>query len=115
MDRKIFIQTPISIESISHAEILFVSFKAGVTLIKLLSNRVVVAKRSVKQIEKTIDSKYFYRCHAKYLINLACMARYVPKHSLVVMADGTEIRVAKERKSKFKKYLIDINLAGFEE
>lgn len=57
--------------------------------------------QKMREYEKKLNDKRFYRCHAAYIVNM----QYIRKidDSTVVLKDGSEISISKNRKKDFMK------------
>jgi two-component system, LytTR family, response regulator len=62
---------------------------------------------SLLHYETTLESKGFFRIFKSYLINLAYVARYSNNDGgLVIMSDGTQLRISSSKKEEFKALFI---------
>ena len=72
------------------------------TYFYLLGGEKLVASRPLNNYEKILDDLPFSRIHAKHLINLIYINRYVKgKGGSVIMEDGSEVEVSVRKKAAF--------------
>ena len=64
-------------------------------------NKILVSK-TLKEIENNLINQNFFRIHHSYLINLNFLEKYYRgKSAYVIMEDGEQIPVSRNRKSDF--------------
>ena len=84
-------------------EIVYCKIENESVSIKLLSDEKIITYNSLKELELKLINHSFYRCHAKYLINLHLIKQYIHKTGELLMFDNNFLTVAKDRKSLFYK------------
>lgn len=103
-----------SVELVAPDEIIL-CFSGGQNsvLVKLSSGReLLLPKNSLKHLQELLTGDEFYRCHAKYLINLNCVRRYIPKSGELELNNGSIVFVAKSRRAEFRKRVPQLFLGG---
>jgi two-component system LytT family response regulator len=72
------------------------------TIFYLTNKRTLVASKPLNSFEKILADKSFSRIHAKHLVNLNFIQRYVKgKGGSIVLEDGEEIDVSVRKKNDF--------------
>lgn len=85
----------------SMSDIIRCESDSNYTTIILKNERILVSK-TLKEVEKVLDPRLFFRVHLSHLINLAHVTAYHRgEGGDVVMSDGTVIAVARNRKQDF--------------
>jgi len=108
---RITIQTGDEYEVIDLNEIIYIWTDEGVTLVKRNDGRQLVASQSLSHFEGLLSDQFFFRCHAKYLVNLKKVTKYssLGRSGTAKMIDGTRLQVASRRKSDFGKKMKEIS------
>ncbi len=101
----ISIKTTKGIEFIHHAEILYFGIENRDVKIFHLDGNTGISLHSLQELEKLLELYHFYRCHAKHLINLAHVKRYTHKTALIELSNSYHLKVAFDRKIKFKQLI----------
>ena len=77
------------------------------TLLKLKGGKKILATRSLKDIEESLEQHSFIRVHRSYLVNLNEIEKYIKgEGGYLVMSDGTTIDVARNKKEVLLKKLL---------
>ena len=62
----------------------------------------ILVSKTLKDIEALLPSEIFKRIHKSHLINFNCIERYLKSDGgLIVMEDGSEVPISRNRKSDF--------------
>ncbi len=65
-----------------------------------------VSKKLLKEIELELPKPDFYRCHKSSLINLKYFFKFNVNKNMIILEDGTEIKISREKKAESKERLI---------
>jgi two-component system LytT family response regulator len=77
------------------------------TILFLKNNKKIIASRTLKDIEELLEEHSFARVHRCYLANLNEVEKYVKgEGGYLVMSDGTNIDVARNKKEVLMKKLL---------
>ena len=61
-----------------------------------------VVSRHMKEFERLLPDKQFFRCHKSHIINLDCVKKFVRNDGfLVELSDGTTVEISRRRKDEF--------------
>ncbi len=82
-------------------EILYVETRRNHRIAAHLADRQIEAYGTMAQMETLFADASFFKCHASYLVNLACVASFAP--DALVMDDGASIPVSKHRRRALKE------------
>jgi two-component system LytT family response regulator len=96
--KSIFIKTRQNIQLINPDEIVYCISKGRKVDIILISNEIIIATHSLKEIAEKLKSYRFLRCHAKCLVNLDFRLIYDSKNREIELINKQLITVAKDRK-----------------
>lgn len=88
------------LEFIDMDEIMKLNASEGYTIIYLKSGTKIVSSKPLTYYTNLLDPSCFFQVHRAYVINLGCIKKY-HKVGFVQLADGSEIPVAKTKKSEF--------------
>lgn len=92
-DGLVFVQT---------SEILYCKAESNYTQVVLENGKKILVARTLKDLDETLSGKDFFRVHASYLVNVNRITRFVRSDGgYVVMPDGTEIGIARNRRDEF--------------
>ncbi len=87
------------IEFVDVEDILHCVADRNYTIIHTKHGEKFIFSKTLKEIEKLLPSKYFFRTHQSHLVNLQHIKKYVRgSGGELVLSDGTHIRVAKAKK-----------------
>jgi hypothetical protein len=92
-------------EFINPAEILYFSIENNEVKLFLMDGNTSITLHTLKELEVILEPFHFYRCHARYLINLAHIKRYMHKTHIVELSNSHQVKVAFDRKTKFKQLI----------
>ncbi len=97
---KLAIPSMEGIEFVDVVEIIRCEASKNYTLIFTTDGNKYVFSKTLKDIESLISSNFFFRIHQSHLINLNLVKKYIRGiGGYIIMADGSEIPVAKSKKS----------------
>lgn len=65
-------------------------------------------KMPIKEIEKILDSKIFYRCHRSFLINLRKVEELSEEHNLLRLENDINIPISRNKIKEFKTRILEI-------
>ena len=101
---KIAISTMEGILFIPVKEIIRVESLNNYSKLYLLSGKNIVASKTLKLIEEILIPYRFFRPHKSHLINLEYITKYLRgEGGMIIMADGSEVEVSRQRKQDFLK------------
>lgn len=108
---KITIQMGDDYEVMDLSDIIYIWTDEGVTIVKRVDGRQSVVSQSLSHFEGLLTEQFFFRCHAKYLVNLKKVSRYTSlgRSGTAKLIDGTKLQVAARRKAEFGKRMKDIS------
>jgi DNA-binding LytR/AlgR family response regulator len=92
-------------ELINPAEILYFSIENNEVKLFLMDGNTSITLHTLKELEVMLEPFHFYRCHARYLINLAHVKRYTHKNRIIELSNSQQVKVAFDRKTKFKQLI----------
>ena len=99
------LKTTKGIEIINPADVLYFSIENQEAILYLLDGGTRITQHTLKELEILLEPFHFYRCHAKFLINLKHVKRYMHKTCTVELSNGQQLKVAFDRKIKFKQLI----------
>lgn len=106
LNKKMAIHQQTGIKFIALADISFLKAWNTYTAIHQLSGEVTMASKPISKFEKSLDSKWFFRVHKSYIVNLKGCAEFNSAKGLaLLMKDGTQIPVSRYRLKEFIKIL----------
>ncbi len=101
---KIAIATLEGILFIPVKEIIRVESLNNYSKLYLISGKNIVASKTLKLVEEMLAPYRFFRPHKSHLINLEYITKYIRgEGGVIVMADGSEVDVSRQRKQDFMK------------
>ena len=92
-------------ELINPTRILYFSIENHEVKLFLMDGNTGITLHTLKELEVMLEPFHFYRCHARYLINLAHVKRYTHKTCVVELSNSQQVKVAFDRKTKFKQQI----------
>ena len=106
---KIAIATLEGILFIPVKEIIRVESLNNYSKLYLITGKNIVASKTLKLIEEMLTPYRFFRPHKSHLINLDYITKYVRgEGGMIIMADGSEVDVSRQRKQDFMKVFENI-------
>jgi two-component system, LytTR family, response regulator len=99
---KIALHTSDGLQFVKPEQIIRCESLSNYTKVHLNNNQKITLSKTLKEVEETLESYPFYRVHHSHLINLEHIEKYVKADGgYVVMSDGEQITVARNRKEGF--------------
>lgn len=90
-------------------EIVYCKAESNYTTIILENGKKILVAKTLKEIDETLAGKDFFRVHKSFLVNVQHITRFVRgEGGYIVMPDGTQITVARERKDDFMQLFTKI-------
>lgn len=99
------LKTTKGIEFINPAEILYFGIENRDVKIFLKDGNNGIILHSLKELEILLEHAHFYRCHARFLINLTHVKRYTHKTGEIELRNSKTVKVAFDRKINFKQLI----------
>ena len=101
-DQSSIIAIPIEsgLEFIHTEDILKLSTSEGYTIIYLKDSTKIVSSKPLSYYWNILDSHHFFQVHRAFVVNLNCIKKY-HKVGFIQLADGSEIPLAKTKKTDF--------------
>ena len=99
------LKTTKGIEIINPADVLYFSIENQEAILYLLDGSTRITQHTLKELEALLEPFRFFRCHARYLINMAHVKRYTHKTCTVELSNRQQLKVAFDRKTKFKQLI----------
>ena len=99
------LKTTKGIEIINPADVLYFSIENHEVNMYLAIGDASVILHPLKELEALFAPYNFYRCHARFLINLAHIKRYTHKTGEIELQHSKIVKVAFDRKTKFKQMI----------
>ena len=94
---------------VKKSDILYCLAENAYTTIYLLGGKKITISKNLKKVEQALQHDTFFRIHDSHLINLQHLVRYVNEHhSCVLMSNGEELVVSRNRKKEFMQQFIKI-------
>lgn len=99
------LRTAKGLEFINPAGILYFSIEKHEVILYLLDGDTRITLHTLKELEALFELYNFYCCHARYLINMVHVKRYTHKTCTVELSNSQQLKVAFDRKTKFKQQI----------
>lgn len=104
--KKIGLATQEGISFVQLSEILWYKAESNYSLFHLINKEKIIISSPLKKYAELLEQHGFFRVHQSYLINLHHVSKYLKVDGgIVLMADGTEIPIARRRKDLFMEML----------
>lgn len=88
---------------IERENIIMFSVKEKITKCYLINrDEPYTCLKSLSNIEKILNNRYFFRIHRNYLINIKQIKSYEKKENLIVMNNGQTANIALDKKKEFE-------------
>lgn len=98
---KIALPTLQGLEILEEAEILYLIAEGNYVHVHRKNAKPLMLSKTIKFVEERLHTKYFFRIHNSYLVNTREISRYIKGDGgSVVMTDGKELSVSKNRKAE---------------
>jgi two-component system LytT family response regulator len=99
------LKTTSGIAMIIPADVLYFSIENHEVKLYSTNGDASIILHSMKELEAIFEPYNFYRCHARFLINLAHVKRYTHKTGEIELLHSKTVKVAFDRKIKFKQLI----------
>ena len=99
------LKTTKGIEIINPADVLYFSIESHDVKLHSTNEDTGIILHTLKELEDLFTPYNFYRCHARFLINLAHIKRYTHKTGEIELQHSKTVKVAFDRKTKFKQLI----------
>lgn len=107
--RRISIFTLDGIEFIDEDDIVFAAAKSNYTEFKLRSGRNIIASKTLKEVEKTLEFPTFCRIHHSYIVSVNCVKKYHRgRGGFVTMVDNTDLPVSVAKRDDFLRLIMPL-------
>lgn len=91
------------VEFVKVGEILRIEASGAYSMIILSNGESHTVSKVIKEYQELLSDHNFFRIHQTHLINIRKVKRYIKGDHVVVMEDGKELPVARNRKDEFLK------------
>ena len=99
---KIALPTTEGLEFVKPSQILYCKSDNNYTTVFMQNNKKIVVSKTLKEIENNLENQQFFRVHHSYLINLNFLDKYYRgKSAYIILENGTQIPVSRNRKNDF--------------
>jgi two-component system, LytTR family, response regulator len=105
LDRTITLTSVDGIRFIKMKDIVRLEANGRYTKFYLLNKEVVVSSRTLGDFEEALSSNEFFRIHEAHIVNLLYIERFHKGNNYVLLADKTELPLARRRKEDFLKII----------
>jgi len=107
VEKKIKITTHEGIEYLSPEDIIKIKAHAAYSEIHLINKEIITISKNLKETEKMIDDRTFFRIHKSYMINLNYVKGFVKINDggMVKLKDGSRVEVSKRKIVEFKSIM----------
>lgn len=104
--RKLAIPSVEGIQFVDIDDIIFVEAQSNYTVFHLGGGRKCTASKTLKEFEELLPARGFFRIHHSYIINIACVEKYLRGDGgQVMMKGGALLDVARRKKDEFLKVM----------
>ena len=94
---------------VKKSDILYCLAENSYTNVYLEGGKKVTISKHLKKVEQALQNDTFVRIHDSHLINLRHLVRFVnDNHSCVLMSNGEELGVSRNRKKEFLQWFVRI-------
>jgi two-component system, LytTR family, response regulator len=83
------------IDYISRSDIIYLQAAQKCTRVVLRQGKILYSSYHLGRFRSLLPEQLFFQAHRSYIINLSAVRRYLHDHSGIIMADNTEIPVAR--------------------
>lgn len=104
--KKLAIVSKNTVESILPADIVCLESKSNYTSFSLVNEKTILSPKTLKEYEDLLcDNVMFMRVHHSFIVNLQMVQRYLKETELIVMRNGQNIHLSRNRKGRFIEWL----------
>lgn len=93
------------IKYVQFREICYFRSIGGATLVALVDGKIIDTTDTIKDIEKRLPNKYFFRCNVDNIINKLNIKEFDGRNHSVNMVYGKNISISKDRNIDFKNFI----------
>lgn len=98
-NKRLVLNSRDGIDFVKQNEITHINADGSYCQIFLVSEKRIVVSKKLKFIEeRLLEGDQFFRCHRSHIVNLNWVKRYVPGAGTLLMENGLELKVAREKK-----------------
>ena len=90
-----------SVDYLKVTELIRIEASGAYSKLIVQDDKVYIVSKVIKEYELLLSDHHFFRVHQSYLVNLKKIKKYIKGEQIVVMDDGTQIPVARNRKDAF--------------
>lgn len=106
LPRKITIPTQEGLTVVQSSDIIRCQSDANYTHLHFKNRKKILASKTLKYFEESLEKAGFFRPHQSHLVNMNCVSRYVKgKGGYAVMSDGSTVEISVRRKEEFLRRL----------
>jgi two-component system LytT family response regulator len=84
-------------------EIIYLKASNSYTEFYLTNQKIVVVSKSIKEYELLLNLKIFFKTHRSFIINTSFISSYHKGNLTIMLKDGTEISLSRDRKKEFEE------------
>ncbi len=104
--KKITIPTQEGLTVVSSSDIIRCQSDANYTHLHFKDKTKIMASKTLKYFEESLENTGFFRAHQSHLINMECVSKYVKgKGGYVIMNDNSNVEISVRRKEEFLRRL----------
>ncbi|MCU0446469.1 MAG: LytTR family DNA-binding domain-containing protein [Microscillaceae bacterium] len=89
-------------------EIIYCEADSNYTKCHLQNGQTTLSSKTLKEVEDLLHNLGFFRIHKQYLINVNQVKKFNKVGSYVVMNNGIDLTIARNRKDDFQNYILKI-------
>lgn len=104
-NKKITINTEGKLVFLNQDDIIYVESDGNYSTLFLKDNQKILLSKKLKEVNQILPNQFFFRIHNSYIINLSKIKEFLKSDGYVVMENGKNIPVARQRKSDFLEKL----------
>lgn len=82
-------------------EIIHCDSDGSYTKIYLSNKEMIMASKSLKEMESMLEMNFFFRTHYSHIVNLNHIKKFNKADSVILMSDGSNIPVSRSKKQDF--------------
>lgn len=105
INKKVIFPTKNGYQILKISNILYCKAEVNYSTIFSFDNNSFTIVSTLKNLEETLPSKIFFRCHKSYLVNLNYIKTYDKSRDRIILENGREIEIASRRVEQFMQIL----------
>lgn len=106
-DKKVFVKDNKNSYVISKEEIMYIEVTGKYSTV-FTEKKSYKLKLSMKEIEKNLNSRNFFKCHRSFLINLKKVEELSEKDSVIKINNDINIPISRNKIKEFKSKILEI-------